>query len=305
MRVEKFTYQGSADERLDIILSDLLDDFSRSRVQSLIKDGRVRVAGSTVTKKAEKIPPGTRIQIQIPPPVSSELAPESIPLDIVYENDDLLVVNKPAGMVVHPGAGHSSGTLVNAVLAYAPEIEGVGGVKRPGLVHRLDKETSGLILLAKNDRAHQFLQEQFQERKVDKIYQALVDGQPPSRKGRVEVAVGRDPMHRQRMAPVLEEDGKMAVSEYFTVKSFQDHTLLEVHILTGRTHQIRVHLAFLDCPVVGDTTYGRKKPSVDIERFFLHAGRLGITLPGESEKRWFEVDLPPELERILAELKLE
>lgn len=305
MRVEKFTYQGSEDERLDIILSDLMDDFSRSRVQSLIKDGRVRVAGSTVTKKAEKIPPGTRIQIQIPPPVSSELAPESIPLDIVYENDDLLVVNKPAGMVVHPGAGHSSGTLVNAVLAYAPEIEGVGGVKRPGLVHRLDKETSGLILLAKNDRAHQFLQEQFQERKVDKIYQALVDGQPPSRKGRVEVAVGRDPMHRQRMAPVLEEDGKMAVSEYFTVKSFQDHTLLEVHILTGRTHQIRVHMAFLDCPVVGDTTYGRKKPSVDIERFFLHAGRLGIILPGESEKRWFEVDLSPELEGILAELKLE
>ncbi|MDZ7844208.1 MAG: RluA family pseudouridine synthase [Anaerolineales bacterium] len=305
MRVEKFTYQGSEDERLDIILSDLMDDFSRSRVQSLIKDGRVRVAGSTVTKKAEKIPPGTRIQIQIPPPVSSELAPESIPLDIVYENDDLLVINKPAGMVVHPGAGHSSGTLVNAVLAYAPEIEGVGGVKRPGLVHRLDKETSGLILLAKNDRAHQFLQEQFQERKVDKIYQALVDGQPPSRKGRVEVAVGRDPMHRQRMAPVLEEDGKMAVSEYFTVKSFQDHTLLEVHILTGRTHQIRVHLAFLECPVVGDTTYGRKKPSVDIGRFFLHAGRLGITLPGESEKRWFEVDLPPELEGILAELKLE
>lgn len=305
MRVEKFTYQGSEDERLDIILSDLMDDFSRSRVQSLIKDGRVRVAGSTVTKKAEKIPPGTRIQIQIPPPVSSELAPESIPLDIVFENDDLLVINKPAGMVVHPGAGHSSGTLVNAVLAYAPEIEGVGGVKRPGLVHRLDKETSGLILLAKNDRAHQFLQEQFQERKVDKIYQALVDGQPPSRKGRVEVAVGRDPMHRQRMAPVLEEDGKMAVSEYFTVKSFQDHTLLEVHILTGRTHQIRVHLAFLECPVVGDTTYGRKKPSVDIGRFFLHAGRLGITLPGESEKRWFEVDLPPELEGILAELKLE
>lgn len=303
MRVEKFTYQGNEDERLDKVLSELLVDFSRSRVQALIIDGQVRVDGITVTKKAEKIPPGVQLQIQIPPPEPSDLSPEAIPLDIVYENDDLLVIDKSAGMVVHPGAGHSSGTLVNAVLAYAPEIEGVGGVKRPGLVHRLDKETSGLILLAKNDRAHQFLQEQFQERKVDKIYQALVDGQPPSRKGRVEVAIGRDPMHRQRMAPVLEEDGKMAVSEYYTVKSFRDHTLLEVHLMTGRTHQIRVHLAFLDCPVVGDRTYGRKKPSVNIDRFFLHAGRMGIILPGESEKHWFEADLPPELESILAELE--
>ena len=301
-RREQFEYQGEGEERLDKILSGLLEEFSRSRVQDLIGQGMVRVEGRTVTKKAERIAPGSQLEVVIPPPQEAELAPEELPLEIVFENQDLLIVNKEAGMVVHPGVGHPSGTLVNAVLAYAPEIEGVGGVKRPGLVHRLDRETSGLIILAKHDRAHQFLQDQFRERQVDKVYQALVDGHPPTRKGRVEVAVGRDPGHRKRMAAVRDEEGKQAVSEYFTLKVFQKHTHLEVHILTGRTHQIRVHLAFLGCPVVGDTTYGRRSPTLDLDRHFLHAGRLGIILPGDNQKSWFEAPLPEELAEILKSL---
>lgn len=289
--------------RLDKFLAQELDDLSRSYIQKLITGGRISVDGFPVYKKAELISPGAEIEIELPPAQESDLQPENIPLDVLFENSDCIVVNKPAGMVVHPALGHSSGTLVQAVLGYAPEIEGVGGVKRPGLVHRLDQDTSGVILLAKNDRAHQYLQDQFRDREVEKNYLALVDGRPPTPKGRVEVAIGRDPRYRQRMAAVQEQDGKLAVSEFFTVEEFSQHTLLRVAILTGRTHQIRVHLAFLGCPVVGDTVYGRKKPSLEIDRQFLHAQRLSITLPGEQSKRTFEAPLPPELEAVLADLR--
>lgn len=289
--------------RLDKFLAQELDDLSRSYIQKLITGGRISVDGFPVYKKAELISPGAEIEIELPPAQESDLQPENIPLDVLFENSDCIVVNKPAGMVVHPALGHSSGTLVQAVLGYAPEIEGVGGVKRPGLVHRLDQDTSGVILLAKNDRAHQYLQDQFRDREVEKNYLALVDGRPPTPKGRVEVAIGRDPRYRQRMAAVQEQDGKLAVSEFFTVEEFSQHTLLRVSILTGRTHQIRVHLAFLGCPVVGDTVYGRKKPSLEIDRQFLHAQRLSITLPGEQSKRTFEAPLPPELEAVLADLR--
>lgn len=301
-RLEQFEYQGESEDRLDKILARALGDLSRARIQKLIQAGRVQVDGRVVVKKAEPVSPGTELQVVIPPPEETELAAEDLPLDIIFENEDLLLVNKPAGMVVHPGAGHPSGTLINAVLAHTPEIEGVGGVKRPGLVHRLDQDTSGLILLAKHDSAHQFLQDQFRKREVDKIYQALVDGEPPTKKGRIEVAIGRDPGNRKRMAAVRDEDGKPAVSEYYTVKAYRKHTHLEVHILTGRTHQIRVHLAFLGCPVVGDTTYGRNSPSLPLDRHFLHAGRLGIVLPGENQKSWFEAPLPEELSEVLRTL---
>jgi 23S rRNA pseudouridine1911/1915/1917 synthase len=206
-------------------------------------------------------------------------------------------------MVVHPAAGHPSGTLVNAVLGYEPDIEGIGGEERPGVVHRLDKETSGLILLAKNERAHRWLQDQFRLRKVEKTYLALVDGKPPTPSGRVESHIGRDPSHRKRMAIVPESRGREAISEYKTVESFRDHTLLEFHPLTGRTHQIRLHCAFLGCPIVGDEVYGRKKFSVEIKRHFLHAYRLRIILPGEKEPRLFDAPLPTELEQVLASLR--
>ena len=239
------------------------------------------------------------MEVTIPPARDTTLVGEDIPLDILFENDDLIVINKPAGMVVHPALGHASGTLVQAVLGYAPEIEGVGGIKRPGLVHRLDQNTSGVIMLAKNDRAHQFLQDQFQARTVNKQYLALVDGRPPTPQGRVEVAIGRDSKYRQRMAPALDRDGKEAISEYFTQEVFPEHTLIKVSILTGRTHQIRVHMAFLGCPVVGDTIYGRKKPSIKIQRQFLHAFRLSILIPGEKTKKTFEAPLASELVDVL------
>lgn len=302
-KVFSFQYQGEGGERLDKVLAAELAGQSRTRLQELIDEGYVTVGDETVEKKSTTVLPGSEIKVVIPPPQPTELVPQDLPLEILFENEDLIAVNKPAGMVVHPSAGHPSGTLVNAVLAKVPEIEGVGGVKRPGLVHRLDQETSGVVLLAKNDHAHHFLQGQFRDREVDKVYLALVDGRPPSPKGRVEVAIGRDADRRQRMAPVLDSRGKEAISEYFTLESFPQHTYLEVHPLTGRTHQIRVHLAFLECPVVGDTTYGRNRPSLPLERHFLHAARLSIILPGEEEKHTFDAPLPEELSLILDRLR--
>ena len=302
-RVLIFRFDKETPERLDKFLVGQLQEFSRSRIQGLIADGSVDVNWRTAKKAGQTLESGFSVTVRIPPVASTDLVAEDIPLDIVFENEDLIVVNKPAGMVVHPAAGHSSGTLVNAVLGYEPDIEGIGGEERPGVVHRLDKETSGLILLAKNERAHRWLQDQFRLRKVDKTYLALVDGKPPTPSGRVESYIGRDPSHRKRMAIVSESRGREAISEYKTVESFRDHTLLEFHPLTGRTHQIRLHCAFLGCPIVGDEVYGRKNFSVVIERHFLHAYRLKIILPGEKEVKMFEAPLPEELEQVLVSLR--
>ena len=291
--------QTERELRLDKFLAEHLEEYSRSYIQKMITEGGVSVDGFPIYKKAELLNPGAEVEVTIPPAKETMLVGEDIPLDILFENDDLIVINKSAGMVVHPALGHASGTLVQAVLGYAPEIEGVGGIKRPGLVHRLDQNTSGVIMLAKNDRTHQFLQGQFQARSVDKQYLALVDGRPPTPQGRVEVAIGRDSKFRQRMAPALDRDGKEAVSEYFTQEVFPDHTYIKVSILTGRTHQIRVHMAFLGCPVVGDTVYGRKNPSIKIQRQFLHAFQLSILIPGDEEKRTFEAPLANELFEVL------
>lgn len=302
-RVLTFRFDHETPERLDKFLVGQLQEFSRSRIQALIAGGLVEVDGRPAKKAGQAVESGSRVTVRIPPPAPTDLVAEDIPLDILFENDELLVVNKPAGMVVHPAAGHSSGTLVNAMLGYDPEIEGVGGEERPGVVHRLDKETSGLILLAKNERAHRWLQDQFRLRKVEKTYLALVDGKPPTTAGRVETFIGRDPSHRKRMANVPESRGREAISEYQTLESFRNHTLLEFHPFTGRTHQIRLHCAFLGCPIVGDEIYGRKKPSLEIHRHFLHAYRLKFVLPGEKETRRFEAPLPEELERVLVTLR--
>lgn len=302
-RIETFRFPDETPERLDKFLVRRLPEFSRARLQGLIADGFVLVDGAAARKSGQTLEAGAVVEVRVPPPVPSRLVGEDIPLDLVFENDDLLAVNKPAGMVVHPAAGHDSGTLVHAALGYAPDLEGIGGEERPGVVHRLDKETSGLILLAKNDRAHRWLQEQFRLRKVEKTYLALVDGAPPTPAGRVEAAIGRDPSHRKKMAVVSAGKGREAVSEYRTLESFAFHTLLEFHPLTGRTHQIRLHCAFLGCPIVGDRVYGRKTPSVDIGRHFLHAARLKIVLPNEKEPRLFEARLPAELETVLAKLR--
>lgn len=302
-QVLAFRFEKDAPERLDKFLVGCLPDFSRARLQGLIADGFVRVNGVPAKKSGQMIEAGTQVEVRIPPPEPTGLIAEEIPLDIVFENDDLLVVNKPAGMVVHPAAGHSSGTLVNAVLGYDPEFGEISGEERPGVVHRLDKETSGLIVMAKNDAAHHWLQDQFRLRKVEKVYLALVDGAPPTPTGRVEAAIGRDPSHRKKMAVLPPGRGRESISEYKTLESFKSHTLLEFHPLTGRTHQIRLHCAFLECPIVGDKVYGRKSQSVQLDRHFLHAARLKITLPGEKKPRQFEAPLPGELEAVLVELR--
>lgn len=298
-RVEVFTFNEVQHGRLDKFLVACLPEFSRARIQGLIEDGFVLVNGSAAKKSGQALEPGSKVEIHIPPPQPSGLIAEDIPLDIIFENDELIVVNKPAGMVVHPAAGHASGTLVNAVLGYDPEMEGIGGEERPGLVHRLDKETSGLIVLAKNERAHAWLQDQFRLRKVEKIYLALVDGKPPTPSGRVEAAIGRDPSHRKKMAIVPDHKGREAISEYRTVETFKEHTLLEFHPHTGRTHQIRLHCAFLGCPIVGDEIYGRKRSTIALGRHFLHAFRLKIVLPGEKNPRTFEAPLPEELQSVI------
>jgi 23S rRNA pseudouridine1911/1915/1917 synthase len=233
--------------------------------------------------------------------VPTELAPEAIPLDIVYEDADLIVVNKPAGLVVHPAAGHAHGTLVHAILARCPDLAGIGGALRPGIVHRLDRDTSGLIVIAKNDAAQFALQRQFKNRTVEKVYLALVEGIPHQLHGRIEAPIGRDPRHRQRMA-VVAHGGRPAQTDYRVVEVLGHHALIEVRPRTGRTHQIRVHLASLGYPVAGDRVYGRQRRLPALSRQFLHAWRLTLDLPSTGERRTFAASLPPDLRAVLRDL---
>jgi 23S rRNA pseudouridine1911/1915/1917 synthase len=296
----------SAGERIDRYLAHAIPDLSRSQIQRLMEDGFVTVNRAPISKASHKLTVGDEIAITIPPPAPSHLAPETIPLNVVYEDDDVIVIDKPAGMVVHPAAGHPGGTLVNAVLAHDPDLEGVGDEQRPGLVHRLDKDTSGLIVVAKNDRAHRHLQAQFKEREAHKLYLALVIGQPPSPTGRIEAPIGRDPKNRQRMAVTREAAGREAVTVYRTVESFDRFTLLEAEPKTGRTHQIRVHLTFVGCPIAGDSLYSTPR-TVNVNlpglhRQFLHAAALALTLPSGAV-RAFKSPLPDDLADVLAYLR--
>ncbi len=302
-RLETFTFDQPKPERLDKFLVSRLSEFSRAHIQGLILDGFVLVNGAPAKKAGQWLESGDQIETRIPPPVPSGLIAEDIPLDVIFENDDVIVVNKAAGMVVHPAAGHSSGTLVNAVLGYDPDLEGVGDEERPGLVHRLDKETSGVIVLAKNERAHRWLQEQFRLRKTKKTYLALTDGKPPTPSGRVDAPIGRDPNRRKKMAILSPGKGREAISEYKTLQTFKNHSLLEFYPLTGRTHQIRLHCQFLGCPIVGDTVYGKRTPTLSLKRHFLHALRLEIILPNEDRARTFEAPLPQELQSALDEVQ--
>lgn len=305
-RLKLYRYSGN-EERLDKYLVTCLPEFSRSRIAGLVEAGAITVNGKAAKKAGHSINDGDEIEVRIPATQPSGLVAEDIPLNIIFENDELIVVNKPAGMVVHPAAGHAGGTLVNAVLGHEPDMEGIGGEERPGLVHRLDKDTSGLIVLAKNERAHRWLQDQFRDRKVEKTYLALVDGKPPTPTGRVEAPIGRDPSHRKKMAIIMQHGkGREAVSEYRTLETFDKHTLLEFHPHTGRTHQIRLHCAFLGCPIVADPIYGHRHSSLpELKRHFLHAWRLKITLPGQKQPQVFEAPLPTELQRALEQLRSE
>lgn len=298
-----FKVTGTKIDRLDKFLVGYLPEFSRSRIQGLIRDGMIEIAGQKITKTGFQVEPGTEVMVHIPAAVPSDLIPEDIPLDIIFENRDLAIINKPAGMVVHPGAGHYSGTLVHAALSAIPDLEGIGGEERPGIVHRLDKETSGLIILAKNEKAHRWLQDQFRLRAVKKTYIALVEGKPPTPFGRIEAEISRDPSHRKQMAIVSDGRGRTAVTEYKTVEQFEHHTLIEAHPFTGRTHQIRLHMAFIGCPIVGDRIYGKKSATIILARHFLHAAQISIVFPNEKEPRTFNAPLPAELQAVLDNLR--
>lgn len=302
------TFQTLNPDRLDRLVAAQLPDVSRNQAQRLIEGGLVTVAGQVMVKPAAAIAVGVTVVVDVPAPAPTTTVAEDIPLDIVFENDDVIVINKPPGMVVHPGAGHASGTLVNAVLGHDPELEGVGDEARPGIVHRLDKDTSGLILIAKNDRAHRDLQAKFADRRITKIYNALLDGWPPTETGRIEAAIGRDLRDRQRMAVVPAAKGRMAITEYRVLEPFETrgrgrHSWVEVNLLTGRTHQIRVHFAYLKCPIVGDTVYGHAKPSLAIKRQCLHASRLTLVLPGKRKPVTFEAPVPKDIEHLFEFLR--
>ncbi len=304
MNAVKKEYQFNEDkpQRLDHFLAQKLPDSSRSQIQRLIKAGQVIVNGELPAKTGLMLVTGNQICIEIPPPEPLDIQPEDIDLPIIFEDENVLIVNKPAGMVVHPSAGHSKGTLVHAALSHSPFLAGIGGKMRPGIVHRLDKNTSGIILLAKNESSHRWLQKQFKERKVEKKYYALVDGRPTSPTGRIIAPIIRDKINRKKMAIASEGKGRYAQTDYHTVREFKSHTYLDVHPLTGRTHQIRVHLASIGCPIAADTIYGYRNPSVLLDRHFLHAYQISICLLNENEPRTFKADLPSELSEILENL---
>jgi 23S rRNA pseudouridine1911/1915/1917 synthase len=274
-------------------------------VQRLIDDGAVTV-NNKPSKASYKIKPGDALVVHIPPPPPAGTQAESIPLDIVYEDADLIVIDKPAGMVVHPAAGHTSGTLVNAVLAHSPELRDVGEEDRSGIVHRLDRDTSGLIVVAKTRAAHESLQCQFKSRSVAKVYVALVEGHLAPPQGLIDVPIGRDKRQRKRMATTV--DGRPSRTAFKAIEFFdkggRHYTLVEVRPQTGRTHQIRVHLAWLKFPIVGDTVYGRRrKTTLPLQRHFLHAQSLTFRLPSNEQEVTFTAPLPSDLAAVLESLR--
>ena len=286
-----------AGRRLDRVVQDRYPDQSRALVQDWIKAGSVLVNGGPV-RASHQVRAGEAIAVEPVqrPPLSA--APEQISLAVLYEDDDLVAIDKPAGMVVHAGAGTHSGTLVNALLGRYQSLSGVGGPLRPGIVHRLDRFTSGVLLVAKNDAAHHRLAEQFAGRRVEKVYLALVHGRVRADRGRIERPIARDPVRRTRMTAKL-DSGRAAWSEYQVLRRFPDFTLLEVRIGTGRTHQIRVHLASIGHPVAGDTLYGapaRVEGTPALGRYFLHSHRIRFTRPSDGREMTLVSPLPPELE---------
>jgi 23S rRNA pseudouridine1911/1915/1917 synthase len=294
----------AAGTRLDVFLAGVLAQHSRSQFQRLIREGRVTVDGAAA-KANLVLRSGQVVNVEVPPPVAATPAAQEIPLPIVYQDDDVIVVDKPAGMVVHPGAGHGEGTLVNALLFHADNLSGVGGEERPGIVHRLDRGTSGLLVAAKNDLAHRELTRQFQDREVEKEYVALAWGEVHAGR-RIDLPIGRDPVHREKMSTRARR-ARTAVTRITRSADLKGVSLIHVAIATGRTHQIRVHLSAIGHPIVGDRTYGgvrrhmpaHLRPVERLERPFLHAGRLAFAHPRDARRMEFEAPLPEDLQAIL------
>jgi len=287
-------------ERVDKYVAGEVPSLSRSQVQDLIARGLITVNGIEV-KPSQRLKEGDSVGVIVPPAEEVELVPERIPLRIVYEDEDLVVVDKPPGLVVHPAAGHQRGTLLNALLARYPDLP-LDEEKRSGIVHRLDKDTSGLIVVARSRDAREHLQAQFKAREVLKVYLSLVEGVVEPRNGVIEASIGRDSRDRKRMA-VVRSGGRRAVTEFRVLERLGEYTLLETRPRTGRTHQVRVHLAFLGHPVVGDSVYGHRKQRLGLERQFLHAHRLAFRHPSSDRQVDLVSELPSDLERVLEMLR--
>ncbi|WP_404351405.1 RluA family pseudouridine synthase [Sutcliffiella horikoshii] len=292
--------ESQKNDRIDKVLSTQNEEWSRSQVQQWIKDGQILVNGEK-TKPNYKCSVGDDITVTIPEPEALDVMPEAMNLDIYYEDADVIVVNKPRGMVVHPAVGHASGTLVNGLMAHCKDLSGINGVLRPGIVHRIDKDTSGLLMVAKNDFAHEKLVNQLVAKTVTRKYQAIVHGVISHDVGTVDAPIGRDKKDRQAMT-VTNENSRNAVTHFRVIERFKDFTHIECQLETGRTHQIRVHMKYIGYPLAGDPKYGPKK-SLDIEGQALHAGILGFIHPRTEEYMEFEAPNPPEFERVLKHLK--
>ncbi|BAU06727.1 RluA family pseudouridine synthase [Fischerella sp. NIES-3754] len=279
-------------ERLDRYLTERLTDLSRSRIQQLIEQGQVQLNGKVCTSKKTSVKRGDRISLEILPAEPLELAPQDIPLDILYEDDQLLILNKPAGLVVHPAPGHPDGTLVNAILAHCPNLPGIGGVQRPGIVHRLDKDTTGAIAIAKTEFAHQHLQAQLKSKTAQREYLGVVYGVPKTENGTVDLPIGRHPVDRKKMAVVSpEKGGRHATTHWRILERLGNYTLMHFQLETGRTHQIRVHSAHIGHPIVGDPVYSSgRSVGVNLPGQALHAWRLRLQHPVSEE--WIEVTAP-------------
>jgi 23S rRNA pseudouridine1911/1915/1917 synthase len=300
--MEEIVFKISEDhheERLDKFLAVKVPYLSRVRLQDYIKEGFVQVNGK-MSKASYRLILHDTVTIEIPDVEPAQIKPQPIPLEILYEDKYLLAINKPAGMVVHPAPGVELGTLVNALIERYPKLKKWGEPHRSGIIHRLDKDTSGVILAALTEETQLQMQAKFQQREIIKTYWALVDGHPKTDTGTIEAEIGRDPKQRKKMA--VRRSGKDASTDFRVLQRFEDHTLLELHPETGRTHQIRVHLAFIRCPVAGDRVYGLRESSIGLERFFLHARSITFTHPITGQGMYIEAPLAPELQRVLQKL---
>ncbi|MFD1397162.1 RluA family pseudouridine synthase [Kroppenstedtia eburnea] len=289
--------ESDAGERVDKFLAGKEADWSRMAVQSWIREHRVRVDGRIV-KSNHRLQGGEQVEVAVPPPEEAEVKPEALPLEVVFEDGDVIMVNKPRGMVVHPAPGSPSGTLVNALLAHCDDLSGIGGVLRPGIVHRIDKDTSGLIMVAKNDFAHRSLAAQLKNHTVDREYTALVQGNIPHDRGTVDAPIGRDPHHRKRMA-VEHRHGKPAVTHFEVIERFSRATLIRCRLETGRTHQIRVHMKSIGHPLVGDPVYSTRYRDFPIDGQALHARLLGFDHPRTGERICRELEMPEDMRSLV------
>ena len=290
-------------KRLDVFLSEQTDEFTRSRLKKLIEDGNVSVGGSALTKAGADVKAGDAVELCVPDVVEYAVKPENIPIEIVYQDADFAVVNKPKGMTVHIGNGAVDGTLVNALLYALDSLSGIGGVLRPGIVHRIDKDTTGLLVVAKNDKAHVSLAKQIAEKTCKRTYFALLEGNVKEERGRIVTDIGRHPTERLKMAVLPDGKGKIAITEFETVARFgTEFTLCKFMLQTGRTHQIRVHAKHMGHPVAGDPVYGYKKQKLSADGQLLHAWQLELTHPRSGERMTFNAPLPAQFEEILRKL---